>query len=276
MIDIKGTLKIHVFCLLCLTLVNCAAPRKDLPRYDQMPPGPRIGIVNLLEKEAKLVFLKDFGKLSTKNIIVDWELPNYIDVKLTEAIQSRIKGEVVILPASTEIFQHKDKLYGFWPLSTELGVNEQAISGISQLLDANNLDAVIFVLSYHKLHQMGAKNIVNKMQGKLPTGFSGYGLFITEGALSSYPGMGMVKVPRTAAPFASIAIESYCSKPLAYMGGTGPNSVAGATIANVPGFPFPTNIENMSTEDFNHIENDVKMLVNQLVEAAFTNAGLTP
>lgn len=275
MFHFKKKLKIVLLGVFLVFLTCCATREKNLPKFNQLSPKPRIGIVNLLEAEAKLVCLKDYGKYFKKHFSVNWEIPNYMDKKLTEILKNRLQSEVVILPANQEIIKNKDKLYGFWPKCTDRGVNVQALGGITELSDANKLDVVIFVLSYHKLHLLGSRNIVNRIQGNIPTGFSGYGLFITEGAISSFPGLGMVKVPRIAAPFASIAIEAYWTRPpYAYMGGSGPDSIAGGTCSNVPSFQFPENIENMSMPEFNQIESELKIIVDQLIDVALKNAGL--
>ncbi len=126
------------------------------------------------------------------------------------------------------------------------------------------------------MHMLGARNVVTGVSGNTPTGFSGYGLFITEGNTSWNPGLGVARVPQMAAPFASIAIELYWTKPpYAYMGGSGPYSMGVASCANVPDFKFPANIDNMTMLEIDQIEDDLKLLIDQLVDATLINAGIS-
>ncbi len=194
-------------CFLVLTTITTIFACATTPRPQfEFSPGTRIGIVNNLETQ---VTHRHFGSLRfgnfSKKIDVDWDIPAYLEKKLSRAIEADPRYTVILIKPQkplTGINQDPD-------ISdrtiTSKKIKPETAQYLGSLADQYDVDVLISVRSYTG---PGVFKI-----DKHPIELQGYGLFTKQLLMSKH-----------AYAYANITVEVFKTGPLTYIGSGKPRN----------------------------------------------------
>ena len=241
-----------IFSLLTSVLVlACATPE---PLKFDFAAGARIGIINHLEDYASH---RNFSSLRfdsfSKRINVDWNVPGYVEKKLSDALQaghgyvvsvikpdSRLSGlnqEPELSNRTVGSRNMKDKIAGY----------------LGSLADKHQLDVIILIRSYSG---PSAVKIDDKS-----IGLQGYGLFTRQLLMSKH-----------AHAYANIAVEVFKTRPLTFIGSGVPvNRKSSLEYINLD-----SSLNKLPRSEIEKIEPLIKEYADQAVENALVNSNLLP
>jgi hypothetical protein len=251
--------------LIVVTALGCAGSQ---PVRLQLPPGARIGILNVLEPQMTHV---DVGSLRfdsfTKVYNVDWNLPDYINRAIENDLKAR--GNYTFIPIAVNAPAD-------WKQSTATGILS-AINAwmpgdleafLKQTAEENRLDVIISVSSYDTstwqqaaCFKIGKSAVVTK----------GYGIYTRTTVLSGFSNLLPVG-QNTATPYANIIVAIFQPQPvtLATYGW------APCSKSPLPDFPWASDIQFLSPVVIQQLRPQVERLGAEAVQAALANAGLLP
>ena len=233
------------------TVLACASAPQ--PKFE-FPAGTRIGIVNHLERRATH---RNFSSLRvgnfSKQIDVDWDIPDYIDKKLSATLKSDPRYTVIFIrPAQPlgGINQEPD----LSDRTLTSGRLEPATADyLSFLSDKYEVDVLISVRSY-------TGPSVFKID-KHPIELQGYGLFTKQLLISKH-----------AYAYAHIAVEVFKTGPLTYIGSGKPrNRKSPLSNINLEG-----SLKNMPRSEIEKLQPLIKEYAGQAVDNAVVRANLLP
>jgi len=188
--------------LMLASAFGCAGFR---PVHMQLPPGARIGILNVLEPQMTHV---DVGSLRfnsfTHSYDVDWDIPGYINRTIENDLRAR--GQNTFIPLAVDAPAD-------WKQSMSAGIIS-AVSAwfprdlrafLKQAAEENRLDVIVSVSSFDtgRWPQDDCFKI-----GKSEVATNGYGLFTRTRALSGLSNLLPVG-QNTAAPYANIIVAVF-------------------------------------------------------------------
>jgi hypothetical protein len=241
--------------LMMVSALGCAGSQ---PVRLEMPPGARIGILNLLEEQMTHV---DVGSLrfgSFTNIYpVDWDLPAYINRRIESGLKAR--GNYVLIPiAANASADWKRSMSNGIVSAVNAWMPRGLRANLEQAAEENRLDAIISVSSYDS--GMWEGDVCFKIGKDHVVSIKGYGLFTRRRALSRLSGLLPVGVavfqpqPATLAAYAAAP----CNKD------------------SLPDFPWESDLQLLSPAVIHQVRLPVERLSVEAVEVALRNAGLMP
>jgi hypothetical protein len=255
-------LRLTVF-LMVLSALGCAGSQ---PVRTQLPPGARIGILNVLEPQMTHV---NVGALRydsfTKVYNVDWNIPDYISRTIENDLKAR--GTYTFIPIAVNAPAD-------WKQSTSAGILSAVNSWmpgdlksfLQQAAEDNRLDVIISVSSYDS--GMWQQNDCFKI-GKSEVATKGYGLYTRTKLLSEFSSLLPVGQD-TAAPYANIIVAVFQPRPttLAAYGW------APCSKSSLPDFPWKSDIQFLSPTVIQQLRPQVEHLGAEAARTALANAGL--
>jgi hypothetical protein len=251
--------------LMMVSALGCAGSQ---PLHMQLPPGARIGILNVLEPQMTHV---DVGSLRfdgfTKAYNVDWNIPDYMN----RAIENGLKasGHYTFIPIAVNAPAD-------WKKSTATGILSainawmpgDLKSFLKQTTEENRLDLIISVSSYDSgtwqqdaCFEIGKSAVVTK----------GYGLYTRTKVLSAFSNL--LPVGQNAAtPYANIIVAIFQPQPVALATyGRAPCSKSA-----LPDFPWTDDMQFLSSTVLQQLRPYVERLSAEAARTALANAGLVP
>ena len=232
---------------------NCATDPQPKPIFQD---GTRIGIMNSLESYLTHRHITiDRINSFTKQIQVDWDIPAYVDTRLSDSLQ-------------------KDKRFAPVPIRSP-----QVQSRLKQLSDQISAaatrrrisqDLVDFIESEAKSHDLDVVIMVQSFKGESPWKIhddsiilEGYGLFTRRTML------GVVGIRNSwAHPYAQVRVVVFQTQPVARIGAGRPR----LTRARMDNFNWPENIKNIPQTELAKIRPRIQAYVDQAVNNALQDA----
>jgi hypothetical protein len=254
-----------VLFLMMVSALGCAGSQ---PVHLQLPPGARIGILNVLEQQMTHVAVGSLRFDSfTKVYNVDWDIPAYI--KRTIENDLRALGNYTVVPLAI------DARAG-WKQSMSDGIFS-AVNGwmpddlkafLKQAAEEKRVDVIISVSSYDTgPSQEGgcleiAKNaVVTK----------GYGLYTKTSALSDFSNL--LPVGQNAAmPYANIIVAIFQPQP----GTLAAYGQAPCSKSSLPNFPWASDLQSLSPTVIQQLRPHIERLSAEAAQTALGSAGLLP
>jgi len=251
--------------LMVVSAIGCAGSQ---PVRLQLPPGARIGILNVLEPQMTHV---DVGSLRfnslTHSYDVDWDIPGYIQRTIENDLRAR--GHNTFIPLAVDA-----------PEDLKQSMSAGIISAVSawfprdlrafleQAAEENRLDAIVSVSSFDTARwpQEDCFKI-----GKSEVATNGYGLFTRTRALSGLSNLLPVG-QNTAAPYANIIVAVFQSQPVALAAyGRAPCSKV-----SLPDFPWGSDLRFLSPTVIQQLRPYVEQLGAEAARTGLRSAGLLP
>ena len=233
------------------TVLACAtAPQ---PKFE-FPSATRIGIVNHLERRATH---RNFSSLRvgnfSKQIDVDWDIPDYIEKRLSATLKADPRYTVILIkPAEPLGGINQDPDLSDRTL-TSRKLKPATADYLSFLSDKYEVDVLISVRSYRG---PGVIKI-----DKHPIELQGYGLFTKQLLMSKH-----------AYAYANITVEVFKTGPLTYIGSGKPENRKSA-LNNID---LEGSLKNLPRSEIDKIEPIMKEYAEQAIENALVNANLLP
>ena len=245
------TLRLICSLIISVLLLSCATPER--PKYD-FPAGTHVGIINHLEGHATHHHFSSlrFDSFS-KQIKVDWDIPGYIDKKLSTALQTdpryRVSG---IKPAKPAGGLNQEPSLANRTVGTR-STEKKLSNYLASLGDRYQLDVIILVRSY-------AGPSAAKID-KQPIELKGYGLFSRQLLMS-----------KQAFAYANIAVEVFKARPMAFIGSGVPQNRK-SPLDNID---LDGSLKSMPQSEIEKLEPLIKEYADQAVENALVDANLLP
>jgi len=251
--------------LMVVSALGCAGSQ---PVQLQLPPGARIGILNVLEQQMTHV---DVGSLRfdsfTNAYNVDWDIPGYINRAIENDL--RVHGNYTFVPLAIDADAG-------WKQSMSNGIVSAVNSWMPGDLKAflektsaeNRLDLIVSVSGYDSsMWQQGscfeiAKNAV---------GTKGYGLYTRTSALSGLSNLLPVG-QNTATPYANIIVAVFQPQPAilaAY-------EQAPCSKSSLPNFPWGSDLQFLSPTVIQQVKPYIERLGTEAAQNALGKASLLP
>jgi hypothetical protein len=252
--------------LIMVSVLGCA---DSPPIRLEMPPGARIGILNLLEQQMTHV---DVGSLrfdSFTNVYpVDWNLPGFINRRIEGDLKAR--GSYVFIPiAANASADWKRSMSGGIVGAVNAWMPGDLKAYLQQVAEENRLDAVISVSSYDSGMWQG--DVCFKIGKDDVVATKGYGLFTRTRALAGLSGLLPVG-QNQATPYANIVVAVFRPRPAA-LAAYGP---APCSKEMLPDFPWKSNLQFLNPAVIQKVRPYVERLSTEAVQAGLGNAGLLP
>ena len=233
------------------TVLACATAQQ--PKFE-FPAGTRIGIVNHLERRATH---RNFSSLRfdsfSKQIDVDWDIPDYIEKRLSATLKADPRYTVIFIRPAEPLggINQEPDLSDRTLTSRRL---KPATSGyLSFLSDKYEVDVLISVRSY-------TGPSVFKID-QHPIELQGYGLFTKQLLMSKH-----------AYAYANITVEVFKTGPLTYIGSGKPENRKSA-LNNID---REGSLKNLPRSEIDKIKPIVKEYAEQAVDNAMVSANLLP
>ena len=254
--------------VLLLIMVNSLGCAGSKPNRIELPPGARIGILNVLESQLTHV---DIGLLrfdsATHVYPVDWDLPGFFNRLIEKELRAR--GCRTFIPLAV------DAPTGWNPsLSNDIlsAVNArmpgELEAFLGQIGEEKRLDAIISVSSYDSQNwQAGSCFEISKN----PVSTKGYGLFTwtkLPSGLSNQLPIGH----DTKTPYANIIVSVFIPRPAALIA----FDHAPCTRSNLPDLPWAGDHRLLSPEAIRQLKPQIEKLGAEAVQSALVKAGLLP
>jgi len=233
------------------TVLACATAQQ--PKFE-FPSATRIGIVNHLERRATH---RNFSSLRvgnfSKQIDVDWDIPDYIEKRLSATLKADPRYTVILI-------RPEEPLGG---INLEPDLSDRTLTSgrlkpattdyLSFLSDKYEVDVLISARSYRG---PGVIKI-----DKHPIELQGYGLFTKQLLMSKH-----------AYAYANITVEVFKTGPLTYIASGKPENRKSA----LNHIDLEGSLKNLPRSEIDKIEPIMKEYAEQAIENALVNANLLP
>ena len=234
---------------------SCATDPGPAPTFHE---GTRVGIVNSVEPYLthRHITVRRINSF-TKQIEVDWNIPGYLDTRLTEAIQK--DGRFVVVPVnSPEILDRQKQLSGsINSAATQRRIPQAVADFIENTAKTHDLDVIILVQTFEGESPW-------RMQDN-PIVLQGYGLFSRRTVL------GTVNIrSHWAHPYAQIMVAVFQTRPVARIGAGRPRLTRG----NMDNFNWPADIKNIPQTELNKLHPRIQEYADQAISNALRDANL--
>ena len=241
-----------IFSLIASVLVlACTTP--DLPKFD-FAAGSRIGIINHLEDYAihRNFSSLRFDSFSTR-IEVNWDMPGYIETKLSDALQA---GQLY----SVNVIKPDNRLSG---LNQEPELSNRTVGSrrmkdrlttyLESIGDKHQLDVVMLIRSYSGPSAVRIDNRSITLQG--------YGLFTRQLLMSKH-----------AHAYANIAVEVFKTRPMTFIGSGIPRN----RKSSLDNIDLSGSLNRLPRSEILKIEPLIIEYADQAVKNALVNSNLLP
>lgn len=226
-----------------LAISGCAA--KQPPKF-LFPAGTRIGLLNHLEGYATH---RHFSSLRfdsfSKKLEVGWNIPAYMEDKLTRTLQKDPRYAVIPMQAAAGSGGGGQRLDVVDQISMSGGIKPDVAGFLKALAEKYRVDIIIVIKSFRGPSAF-------KLD-KHPIELEGYGLF-TQAFLIS----------RQAYAYANIAVIVFKTEPLTYIGSGEPRNKK----SHLSNFDLSGNLKNMPQSQIN----ELRPIILEYAEQAVTNA----
>jgi hypothetical protein len=256
--------RLGLFCMVVGVLACAGSP----PAPIQLPPGARIGMLNLLEPQMTHVAV---GALrldsSTKVYPVDWDLPGYVNRSIQNEL--RAHGRYAFIPLATDAAAD-------WKQSISNGVLSAVNAWLSGDLESflertaeeNRLDAIISVSGYASESWPDAACF---KIGKDAIATNGYGLYTRDKLLSGFSNLAPVGRD-TAIPYANIIVAVFRTRPAALSA----YARAPCGKSSLPEFPESSGLQALNPGVIRQVKPYIERLAAEAARNALREAGLLP
>ena len=241
--------KLFITLTALVTVWACATAQQ--PKFD-FPAGTRIGIVNYLEGYATHHHFSSlrFDSFS-KQIDVDWDIPAYIENKLSNAIKADSRYTVVLIK----------------PANSLKGVNQEPeLSGQTLKSKAIRLEKAAYLNTLAEKYDLDGLILVRSFRGpsvikidKHPIELAGYGLLTQQLLMSKH-----------AYAYANITVEVFKTRPLVYIGSGKPENRK-ASLSNIS---LEGKLKNIPQSEIERLEPLMKGYAEQAVKNAFEQTSI--
>ena len=242
-----------VFLTTLILLSGCASDPGPKLSFDQ---GTRVGIVNSVEPFLTHwhVTVRRINSF-TKEIEVDWDIPGYLDTKLTQALKQDSRFVVVPL-TSPEILSRQKKLSeSITFAATRTRISQDVTDFIESTAKAHDLDIVIVVQTFNGESPWSISDDVIRLQG--------YGLFTRRTML------GTVSLrSHWAHPYAQIMVAVFTAQPVTRIGAGFPRLTRG----RMDNFNWPADIKNVPRAELDKLRPRIEQYADQAVNNALRDA----
>ena len=238
--------------MLCLCF-SCATDPGPKPTFQD---GTRVGILNSLESYMTHRHITiDRINSFTKQIKVDWNMPDYLNKQITDSFK-RDKRFVVVPARSPQIQSRMKQLSNrISAAATRRRMSQDLAGFIEDTAKAHNLDVIIVVQSFRgetpwKIHDD-------------PIVLEGYGLFTRRTML------GAIGIRNSwAHPYAQIQVVVFQTREAARIGAGRPR----LTRARMDNFNWPANIKNIPQSEMDKVRFRIQAYADQAVKNALQDA----
>jgi hypothetical protein len=252
--------------LIVVSALGCAGPQ---PVRLQLPPGARIGILNLLEPQMTHV---DVGSLRfdsfTRVYNVDWDIPGYINRTIENDLRAR--GSYTFIPLAVDATAD-------WKQSMSNGiasaVNSWMPGDLKDFLEKtateNRLDVIVSASSYDSGTRQQAACFEIGKGAAVAT--KGYGLFTRTKILSGLSGVLPVG-QNQATPYANIIVAVFQPRPV----NLAAFAEAPCSKASLQDFPWGSDLQFLGPAVIQQVRSHVERLSTEAALSGLRNAGLIP
>jgi len=252
--------------LMMVSALGCAGSQ---PVRLQLPPGARIGILNVLEQQMTHVDVGSFRIDSFTNVYnVDWDIPGYINRRIENDL--RAGGNYTFIPIAVSADAG-------WKQSISNGILSAAKAWMPGDLKAylqqaaveNRLDVIISVSSYNS--SMWQENACFKIGKDDVVNTKGYGLFTRKRPLSELSSLLPVGQNQAAA-YANIIVAVFQPQPAALAA----YAAAPCNKDSLPDFPWGSDLQFLSPAVIKQVRPRIEQLGAEAARSALNKAGLAP
>ncbi len=234
---------------------GCASDPGPKPTFQD---GTRVGILNSLESYLthRHITIRRTNSF-TKQIKVDWNIPAYLDAKMSDALK-KDKRFVVVPIKSTQIQSRLKQLSDqIDSAATRDRISQNLVDFIENLASADNLDVIIMAQSFsgESPWKIGSNPIVVR----------GYGL-LTRNTLLAVVGFRK----NWAHPYAQIRVVVFKTRPVARIGAGRPKLTKGI----MDNFKWPADINNIPQTELDQLRPRIQAYVDQAVKNALISANM--
>ena len=252
--------------LVLVTAMGCAGSR---PVQLQLPPGARIGILNVLEQEMTHVHVGSLRIDSFTNVYpVDWNLPAYLNRTIENDL--RAHGSYTLIPlAVNPDAGWKQSISRDITSTVNAWMPRGLRAYLQQVVEENRLDAVISVGSYNSV--MWAGDVCFRIGKNDGISTQGYGLFTRTRALSRLSGLLPIG-QNQATPYANIFVAVFEPRPPALAA----YAAAPCSQETLADFPWGSDLRFLGPAVIKQVRHDVERLGAESARTALGEAGLIP
>lgn len=251
--------------LMMISALGCVGSK--IGRID-LPPGARIGILNVLEPQMTHV---DIGLLrfdSTTNVYqVDWDFPGFIDRLIEKDLHGR--GSHAVIPLAVDApAGWKQPMSNSILSAVNAWMPAELKSYLIQAGEKERLDAIVSVSSYDSgnWEEESCFEIARN-----PVATKGYGLF-TRTKLPSGLSDRLPIGDDVAAPYANIIVAVFLPRPPALVA----FGHAACSKTTLPNLQWTGGHRSLSPEAIRQLRPHIEKLGAGAVQSALGNAGLLP
>jgi hypothetical protein len=257
--------RIHIALVLVLVItLGCAGSQ---PIRIQLPPGARIGILNVLEPQMTHVDVGSFRIDSFTNVYnVDWDIPGYVSRKIENDLRAR--GSYTFIPLAVNADAG-------WKQSMSAGIVSAVNSWmpgdlkvyLQQAVEDNRLDVIISVSSYDS--GTWQQDACFKVGKDAVVATRGYGLFTRTRPLSGLSSL-LPVAQNQATPYANIIVAVFQPRPATLAA----CAAAPCSKQSLPDFPWDSDLQFLGPAVIKQVRPTVERLSAEMARAALANAGL--
>ena len=255
-----------IFLTIFAFLFGCATQQPPTINFTS---GTRIGILNKMDAS---ITHQHIGALRfdsfTKSYSVTWNIPHYIDDRLTQTLAKDPRYSLVLLkPASSakngqNLKQSKPYTQALVSPGQFMAIDEldphalsrklkpDAARSLTALADKHNLDVIIIIQSY--------KAESSFKLGNTPVVVQGYGL-LTSSTFQKH-----------AFAYANISIAVFATRPITYIGSGRTES----KVTPLDGFSRQNDMKNLPPSELDKLRTPIEKKADKAVKKALKNANL--
>ena len=233
-------------------IVSACAPTQK-PKF-QFPMDTRVGVVTHLEH---FVTHQNFAELRigsfSKTIPVDWNIPAYIEDKLTKMLQNDPRYTVISIKPEEPMGVKNQESNMIDQISMSNEIKPEVADFIESLANSYDADVIIFIKSYRGPSAFRIADYAVVL--------TGYGLF-TRNWLIFKKGY----------PYANIAVIVFKTTPLTYLGSGKPN-VRERSLKDID---LAGDLKNLPQSEINKLQPKIQKYADQAVKEALNDSNLIP
>jgi hypothetical protein len=252
--------------LILVVALGCAGSQ---PVQLQLPPGARIGILNVLEQEMTHVHVGSLRINSFTNVYpVDWNLPAYLNRTIENDLRAR--GSYTLIPLAVNADAGwKQSISRNITSTVNAWMPGDLRAYLRQAVEDNRLDAVISVSSYNS--GMWEGDVCFKIGKNDGISTQGYGLFTRTRALSGLSGLLPIG-QNQASPYADIFVAVFEPRAPALAA----YAAAPCSKETLADFPWGSDLQFLGPAVIKQLRPNVERISAEAVQAALGKAGLIP
>ena len=237
--------------MIFILVLGCATTEQ--PKFD-FPTGTRIGIINHLEVYATH---RHFSSLRfdsfSRRIDVDWNIPGYIQKKLSDSLQAGQRYAVsAIKPANRLSGLNQEPELSNRTIGSR-NMKDTVTAYLESVADKHQLDVIVLIRSFSGPSAVKIDNRSIELQG--------YGLFTRQLLMSKH-----------AHAYANIAVEVFKSRPMIFIGSGVPRN----RKSSLDKIDLNRSLNKLPQSEIEKIEPLIIEYADQAVRNALVNSNLLP